>query len=48
LLVEVTYHRNRYSKENKLPSPLERMKFNKVIRCAEESVIQKGRYQIGK
>jgi len=38
----------RYAKDNKLPSPFERKQFKKVIKCAEEKVIRKGNYQIGK
>jgi len=37
-----------YVKENKLPSPLERMEFNKTITNAEEMVIREGDFQIGK
>ncbi|XP_065917902.1 3'-5' exoribonuclease HELZ2-like isoform X2 [Dysidea avara] len=36
----------RYAKENKLPSPLERMKFNMTISDAEKMVIRDGNYQI--
>ena len=35
-------------KENKLPSPLERIKFNTIMKDAEEMVIREGDYQIGK
>ena len=38
----------RYAKENKLPSPSERMEFSKIIKDAEEMVIREGKYQIGK
>ncbi|XP_065917904.1 3'-5' exoribonuclease HELZ2-like isoform X2 [Dysidea avara] len=36
----------RYMKENKLPSPLERIKFNTIMKDAEEMVIREGDYQI--
>jgi len=34
--------------ENKIPSPLERIKFDKAIASAEREVIRQGNYQIGK
>jgi len=38
----------RYSEQNKVPTPRERLQFNAVIKEAEATVIQKGNYQIGK
>ena len=43
-LIDIVF---RYSKENKLPSPRERIKFNRIIKEAESKVIQEGNYQIG-
>ena len=38
----------RYSKENKLPSPAEKMKYKDVIYRAQNEIIHAGHYHIGK
>ena len=43
-----TLYNYRYSKENKLPSPSENQKYNNAVKNAEEEIIRRGKYHIGK
>ena len=38
----------RYSKENKLPSPAEKMYYKNVVKEAQQQIILTGHYHIGK